>query len=97
MALQRQAVLVLAGDAPGLGHLLGVLAHGLAGDPVGQARDLHAKVAKAQFADDPQLLAERARRLPAPDGVGKLLGQANLHVAHALHAAHQGQLTMGAA
>ena len=92
VAGKRKLVLRIARDVPGLGHFLAVLAHALAGGAIGHGKNVQADVAHPQFPEQAKALRYRARLRKAPQPVGKILREPDLHAAHALHAADEGEL-----
>ncbi len=96
MAGQGDAVLVGAGDVPILGGDLGVLAHAHAGGPVDHPGHEQAQVLGLDPADGGQAVRERPGLDHPSEPVGEISPQADLHPAHALGAAHHGQVTAAA-
>src|SRR5204863_1136993 len=92
VAGQRDLVLGIARDAPGLGHFLAVLAHALAGRAVGHRENVQADVARAEAPEPREALHHRTRLREAPQPIGEILREPDLHAAHALHAPDEGEL-----
>jgi hypothetical protein len=88
-----QPVLRLARDVPCLRHFLAVFAHALAGAAIGDGGNKQPHVLQLDLRKPIQPLAQGARLKQPPHPVGKILGQPELHTAHAFHAAHQCQFS----
>ena len=92
MAGQRDLVLGIARDVPGLGHFLAVLAHALAGGTVRHCKNVQSDVARPEVLEQGEALRRRTRLRKAPQPVGEILRKPDLHAAHALHAPDEGEL-----
>jgi hypothetical protein len=91
VAGERNAILLLATDAPILGGDLGMLAHAHAGRPVGHGGHIEAHVAQPEIGDVAHFLAERAGLLEFAQPVGERLAEADLDTAETVDATHQSQ------
>jgi len=96
MASQRELVLLVAADLPGLRHLLAVLAHGLVRRPVLQAGNREPDLRGRELARGRRALLPVARRRKLSQEVRQRLPEAQLHVRHALDAAGNRELTVAA-
>src|SRR5258705_4640219 len=96
MTLERDLVLILTSDLPLLSGDLGVLAHAQAGRAVRHGWDVQTNVSDPELCDVRRLVRERARLLKLPDPIGERLSEAQLHAAHALHTADQGEIAIDA-
>src|SRR5262249_59104928 len=86
VALERELILLLAGDLPGLGHVLGVLAHAASGDAIFDLRNEKPDIGRAELAKDADALTQIARLADPAHPVGQILPEPKLNPAHALDA-----------
>src|SRR5712691_1387010 len=92
VACKRELVLRIARDAPGFRHLLAVLAHALARRAIFDLENMQADIARPEGLERRKALDDRARLRKAPQPVGEILREPDLHAAHAFHPADQSEL-----
>src|SRR5215831_12841208 len=96
VAGERDLVLRLAAYAPGLGHLLAVLAHALAGRAVLDLEYVEVDVPRLQRAQRGDPLRRGARLADLAQPVRESLRQPDLHATHGLDAADERELPAAA-